>query len=96
MGRQAAFVALTLVYLFSHYLFASNTAHVAAVYAAFVTEAVATGAPPVMAALVLGFISSLYGGLTHYASGPAPVSGHRPVPVACRGTRVLSLVRPAK
>ncbi|WP_405539776.1 anion permease [Streptomyces sp. NBC_00075] len=73
VGWQAAFVALTLVYLFSHYLFASNTAHVAAMYAAFLTAAVATGAPPVMAALVLGFISSLYGGLTHYASGPAPV-----------------------
>ncbi|CAM5569320.1 DASS family sodium-coupled anion symporter [Streptomyces aurantiogriseus] len=73
VGWQAAFVALTLIYLFSHYLFASNTAHVAAMYAAFLAAATATGAPPVMAALVLGFISSLYGGLTHYASGPAPV-----------------------
>jgi DASS family divalent anion:Na+ symporter len=73
VGWQTAFVLLTLVYLFSHYLFASNTAHVAAMYAAFLAAATATGAPPVMAALVLGFISSLYGGLTHYASGPAPV-----------------------
>lgn len=73
VGWQTAFVILTLVYLFSHYLFASNTAHVAAMYAAFLSAAIATGAPPVMAALVLGFISSLYGGLTHYASGPAPV-----------------------
>jgi DASS family divalent anion:Na+ symporter len=73
VGWQTAFVVLTLVYLFSHYLFASNTAHVAAMFAAFLAAATATGAPPVMAALVLGFISSLYGGLTHYASGPAPV-----------------------
>jgi DASS family divalent anion:Na+ symporter len=73
LGWQAAFVILTIVYLFAHYLFASNTAHVAAMYAAFLGAAVATGAPPLMAALVLGFISSLYGGLTHYASGPAPV-----------------------
>jgi len=73
VGWQTAFAILTLVYLFSHYLFASNTAHVAAMYAAFLAAATATGAPPVMAALVLGFISSLYGGLTHYASGPAPV-----------------------
>lgn len=73
VGWRTAFVILTLVYLFSHYLFASNTAHVAAMYAAFLAAATATGAPPVMAALVLGFISSLYGGLTHYASGPAPV-----------------------
>ena len=49
------------------------SAHVAAMYAAFLAAAVATGAPPVLAALVLGFISSLYGRLTHYASGPAPV-----------------------
>ena len=73
MGWQAAFVILTLVYFFTHYAFASNTAHVAAMYAAFLTAAIATGTPAVMAALVLGFISSLFGGLTHYSSGPAPV-----------------------
>jgi DASS family divalent anion:Na+ symporter len=73
MGWQSAFVVLTLVYFFAHYAFASNTAHVAAMYGAFLTAAIATGAPPVMAALVLGFIGSLFGGLTHYASGPAPV-----------------------
>ncbi|GIH94661.1 SLC13 family permease [Planobispora siamensis] len=50
-----------------------NTAHVAAMYGAFLAAAAAAGAPPVMSALVLGFIGSLYGGLTHYASGPAPV-----------------------
>ncbi|MFB9896228.1 DASS family sodium-coupled anion symporter [Planobispora takensis] len=73
MRWEAAFVLLTVVYFVSHYAFASNTAHVAAMYGAFLAAAVATGAPPVMSALVLGFIGSLYGGLTHYASGPAPV-----------------------
>lgn len=73
LSWQAAFVLLTLVYFASHYAFASNTAHVAAMYGAFLAAALATGAPPMMAALVLGFISSLYGGLTHYSSGPAPV-----------------------
>ncbi|MFI7707570.1 anion permease [Nonomuraea sp. NPDC049480] len=73
LSWQVAFVLLTLVYFASHYAFASNTAHVAAMYGAFLAAAIATGAPPMMAALVLGFISSLYGGLTHYASGPAPV-----------------------
>ena len=62
MGWQAAFVILTLVYFFTHYAFASNTAHVAAMYAAFLTAAIATGTPALMAALVLGFISSLFGG----------------------------------
>ena len=73
MGWIPAFIILTLVYFYSHYLFASNTAHVAAMYAAFLATAIAVGAPPLFAALVLGFISSLFATLTHYSSGPAPV-----------------------
>jgi DASS family divalent anion:Na+ symporter len=73
MGWITAFILLTLVYFYSHYLFASNTAHVSAMYAAFLATAIAVGAPPLFAALVLGFISSLFATLTHYSSGPAPV-----------------------
>ena len=73
MGWISAFILLTLVYFFSHYLFASNTAHVSAMYAAFLATAILAGTPPVFAALVLGFISSLFASLTHYSSGPAPV-----------------------
>ncbi len=64
---------LALVYLFSHYLFASQTAHVTAMYAAFLTVAVAAGTPPMLAALALGFFGNLNGSLTHYACGPAPI-----------------------
>ena len=42
-------------------------------YAAFLTVAVAAGAPPMLAALILGFFSNLNGALTHYACGPAPI-----------------------
>ncbi|MEO7942031.1 MAG: anion permease, partial [Marmoricola sp.] len=73
MGWVFAFVILTLAYFFAHYLFASNTAQVAAMYAAFLATAILAGTPPVFAALVLGFISSLFASLTHYSSGPAPV-----------------------
>jgi DASS family divalent anion:Na+ symporter len=73
LSWQVAFVILTLVYFYAHYLFASNTAHVAAMYAAFLATAIAVGAPPTFAALVLAFESSLFGCLTHYATGPAPV-----------------------
>ena len=59
--------------LYSHYLFASNTAHIVAMYAVFLGAAIATGAPPLFAALVFGFIGSLFGGLAHYSSGPAGV-----------------------
>lgn len=77
-----AFAILTLVYYYSHYLFASNTAHISAMYAAFLATAIATGAPPMFAALVFGFISNLFATLTHYSSGPAPVlfgSGYVPL-----------------
>lgn len=73
MNWIVAFVVLTLVYYFSHCLFASNTAHVSAMYAAFLATAIAAGAPPLFSALVFGFISSLFATLTHYSSGPAPV-----------------------
>ena len=68
-----AFVAILLVYNFSGYLFASLTAHVVALYVPFLTVAVAAGTPPLFAALLLGFFSSLCVSLTHYAGGPAPV-----------------------
>lgn len=73
LGWVTAFILISLVYLYSHYAFASNTAHVAAMYAAFLTAAIAAGTPPELAAIVLGAISSLFGALTHYSSGPAPV-----------------------
>ncbi|ATI35670.1 anion permease [Rhodococcus erythropolis] len=68
-----AFAILTLVYFYAHYLFASNTAQIVAMYAVFLGAAVATGAPPLFSALVFGFIGSLFGGISHYASGPAGV-----------------------
>lgn len=68
-----AFLILSLVYFYSHYLFASNTAHVSAMYAAFLAVAIAVGTPPVLAALVLAFFSNLFSSMTHYGTGPAPV-----------------------
>ena len=72
-GWIAAFLVLALVYFYSHYFFASNTAHVASMYAAFLGVSIAAGAPPVLAALVLAFFSNLFAGMTHYGTGPAPV-----------------------
>ncbi len=69
----AAFAVLTIVYFYAHYLFASNTAQIVAMYSVFLAAAIATGAPPLFAALVFGFIGNLFGGLAHYSSGPAGV-----------------------
>ena len=68
-----ALVLIVLLYTYSGYLFASLTAHTVALYAPMLTVAVAVGAPPLFAALLLAFFSSLCVSLTHYAGGPAPV-----------------------
>jgi len=64
---------LALVYFYSHYAFASMTAHVTAMYAPFLAVAVAAGAPTRLAALVLAFFSNLNASITHYSTGPAPI-----------------------
>ena len=64
---------LFVVYLYSHYAFASLSAHATAMYAAFLAVAVSAGAPPYLAALGLAFLSNLMAGLTHYATGAAPI-----------------------
>ena len=90
-----AFAILTLVYFYVHYLFASNTAQIVAMYAVFLAAAVAAGAPPMFAALVLGFIGNLFGALSHYASGPSAViygSGYVKVDEWFKVALVMSVV----
>ncbi len=70
---SVAFLILSLVYFYSHYFFASNTAHVSSMYGAFLAVAIAVGTPPMLAALLLGFFSNLFSSMTHYGTGPAPV-----------------------
>lgn len=70
---MAAVLALSLLYVYTHYAFASTSAHVTAMYAAFLAVAVAAGAPPMFAALSLAAASCLCASLTHYATGPAPI-----------------------
>lgn len=69
----SALIALMLVYFYSHYGFASTTAHVTAMFPAFLAVAVAVKVPPYLAALTLGFFSALNSGITHYGTGPAPI-----------------------
>lgn len=73
MGWMSAFSILALIYFYSHYFFASNTAHVGAMYPAFLMVAIGLGTPPAFAILVFAFSSNLFGGLTQYGSGPAPI-----------------------
>lgn len=68
-----AFLIIVLVYVYSHYGFASLTAHVTAMFVPFTAVAVLAGAPPYLAALSLGFFSNLNASITHYGTGPAPI-----------------------
>lgn len=70
---KLGFLLIILLYYYSHYFFASNVAHITAVYAPFLALSIAIGAPPLLAALFLGFLSSLFGGISTYGSGPAPI-----------------------
>ena len=94
-GWLPAFVGLSLIYFYSHYFFAGNTAHISSMYAAFLAVALAVGAPPLLAALVLGFFSNLFSSMTHYSTGPAPVyfgSGYVKVADWWRLGAVISVV----
>ena len=69
----AVMVAVVLSYCYIHYGFASMTAHVTALYPAFLAAALAGGVPPMMAALALAYFSNLNAAMTHYGTGSAPV-----------------------
>lgn len=68
-----AVLILTLVYLYSHYFFASTTAHITAMFAAFYAVGLSLGAPPMLYAFILIAAGNIMMALTHYATGTAPV-----------------------
>ncbi len=73
MAWFSVLIVLMLVYFYSHYGFASTTAHISAMYAPFLAVAVAAQVPPYLAVLTLAFFSALNAGITHYGTGPAPI-----------------------
>lgn len=73
IGAMETFVILGLVYIYVHYLFATASGHVAALYAPFAATAIAAGAPPMMVAICFGIFSNLMWGNTEYGGGPGPI-----------------------
>ncbi|XP_057852098.1 dicarboxylate transporter 2.1, chloroplastic [Cryptomeria japonica] len=73
LSWPAAFAILQGSYFLIHYLFASQTGHVGALYSAFLAMHLAAGVPGVLAALALAYNTNLFGALTHYSSGQAAV-----------------------
>jgi len=95
LGWMPGLIGLSLIYFYSHYFFASNTAHVSAMFAPFLAVALALGAPPLLAALLLAFFSNLFASLTHYGTAPAPIlfgSGHVTLGTWWRIGAVVSIV----
>jgi divalent anion:Na+ symporter, DASS family len=89
------FLVLSVAYFYSHYFFASNTAHISAMYAPFLIIAIGLGTPPMLAALTLAFFSNLFACLTHYGAAAAPIffsAGYIPVSTWWKVGFVVSLV----
>ncbi|KAJ9159143.1 hypothetical protein P3X46_024669 [Hevea brasiliensis] len=95
LSWPAAFVVLQASYFFIHYLFASQTGHVGALYSAFLAMHLAAGVPGVLAALALAYNTNLFGALTHYSSGQAAVyygAGYVDLPDVFKMGFVMALV----
>lgn len=68
-----ALVLLALILFYTHYLFASATAHNSAMYLPLLVVAISAGAPHVLAAQFLALFSAIMGSTTHYSSPASSV-----------------------
>ena len=68
-----ALASLLLIYFYAHYVLASITAHVTAMFTPFLIVILAAGATPYLAVLSLAYFSNLAAALTHYGTTPAPI-----------------------
>jgi DASS family divalent anion:Na+ symporter len=67
------FLITLLIYFYAHYAFASITAHLVAMYPAFVAVLIAAGAPAALVVSCFAFFANFSAGLTHYGTTPAPI-----------------------
>jgi DASS family divalent anion:Na+ symporter len=73
IGWVYAYVTLIVGYFYSHYLFASSTAHASSMYAAFAVVGITAGVSPLPMTLSLAFASSLSACMTHYGMATGPI-----------------------
>ncbi|RAI60006.1 DASS family sodium-coupled anion symporter [Roseicella frigidaeris] len=75
LGWQAAAALLVLLFVFSHYFFASTTAHISAMMLAFLTVGVQIVPPGYHGLFLLMMVagSTIMMTLTHYATGTSPI-----------------------
>jgi DASS family divalent anion:Na+ symporter len=70
---QSGFLILAIIYFMAHYLLASATAHVSAMFAPFCSISTMLGAPLAPVVLIFAAFSNLSSCTTHYGSGAAPL-----------------------
>jgi len=70
---QVSFIALCLTYYYSHYFFASQVAHISALFTPFAAIMVSAGCPAKLTVLALSYIGNIFSSLTNYSSAQAPV-----------------------
>ena len=73
VGWILGMLTLVVIYVYTHYFFASTTEYIKAIFVAFFFAGIAFGAPPMLLGLTLAFSSSLMMSLTHYGTGTAPI-----------------------
>jgi DASS family divalent anion:Na+ symporter len=72
-GWVALFVVALLIYYYAHYGFASITAHILAMYPAFMAVLLAKGAPAGLVVYAFACFTNLAAGLTNYGTTPSPM-----------------------
>ena len=73
IGWFAVLVLVLLLFFVTHYLFASITAHMLALFPPFVTLLISVGVPPKLAVYSLMCLANLPAGLTHYGTTTGPI-----------------------
>ena len=66
-------VGVLLIYFYTHYAFASITAHMLAMFPPFVAVLIGIGVPKLLAVYSLMCLANLPAGLTHYGTTTAPI-----------------------
>ena len=72
-GWVTLFAVALLIYFYTHYGFASITAHILAMYPAFGALLIAKGAPTGLVVFGFACFSNFAAGLTHYGTTPSPM-----------------------
>lgn len=73
MPSVGIWILLLMAYVAMHYLFASQSAHIAALYTPFLSVMIQCGISPVLSAMSLAYVGNAFTGMTHYASAESVI-----------------------